>query len=114
VARYGWIVYALSAPAAAVSLLLLRGGKPWLLWLAGFLYLVWAIFGYWVEFVRGIKWRNPARWPILVPYLSLYLATTMFYWWPLGLLWRPLWYVYLVLFVISTVLNAASHKGPQE
>jgi len=37
----------------------------------------------------------------------------MFYWWPLGLLWRPLWYVQAVLFVISTVLNAASHRGSQ-
>jgi hypothetical protein len=113
VQRYGWIVYALSVPAGAASFLLLRGGKPWLLWLGGLLYLVWAVFGYWVEFVRGIEWRNARRWEILIPYLGLYLATSMFYWWPLGLVWRPLWYVHAVLFLISTVLNAASHRGPQ-
>jgi hypothetical protein len=112
VQRHGWIVYALGAPAAVIGFLLLRGGKPWWLWLGGFLYLVWAIFGYAVEYVRGIEWRNPTRWEILVPYVCLYLATSMFYWWPVGLLWRPLWYVQALLFVISTVLNAASHKGP--
>lgn len=111
-ARYGWLVYALSIPAAVVSLLLLWGGKPWTLWLGGFLYLVWAAFGYVVEFVREIRWRNPPRWPILGPYVALYLATNMFYWWPLGLLYRPLWYYSALLFVVSTVLNATSHKGP--
>ena len=40
---YGWIVYALGVPAAAVSILLLLGGKTWSLWLGGFLYLVWGI-----------------------------------------------------------------------
>lgn len=111
VMRYGWLAYALSVPAAAVSVILLRGGKPWTLWLGGFLYLVWAVFGYAVEYIRGIRWRNPSRWPILVPYMTLYLATIMFYWWPLGLIYRPLWYLYAVLFVVSSVLNLASHKG---
>ncbi len=112
--RYGPIVYALSIPAAVVSLALLLGGKTWSLWLGGFLYLVWAIYGYTVEYVKGIRWRNPARWPILGPYVLLYLATVMFYWWPLALISRPLWYVYAVLFVVSTTLNLASHSGPEE
>jgi hypothetical protein len=111
--RYGWLLYALSAPAVIVSVLLLLGGKTWSLWLGGFLYLVWAIFGYTVEYVRGIRWRNPIHWPVFGPYVTLYLATIMFYWWPLGLLSRPLWYVYALLFVASTVLNVASHRGPQ-
>lgn len=112
--RYGWIVYVLSVPAAMVSVLLLLGNKSVWLWLGGFIYLIWAIFGYTVEFVKEIQWRNPIRWPILGPYLFLYLSTNMLYWWPVGLISRPLWYVYAVLFIISTVLNATSHKGPQE
>jgi hypothetical protein len=113
VQRYGWIVYVLAVPAAVISMVLLRAGKPWLLWLGGFLYLGWGVFGYVVEFALGIEWRNAKRWTILIPYLTLYLATSMFYWWPLGLLWRPLWYVQAIFFGISTALNAASHKGPQ-
>lgn len=113
VMRYGWIVYALSLPAAAVSVILLLGGKAWSFWLGGFLYLVWAVFGYVVEFVRRIEWRNSRRWSILIPYLLLYLSTVMFYWWPLGLLSRPLWYVSAILFVISTFLNFTSHKGAE-
>ena len=95
--RYGWIVYALSVPAAAVSVLLLLGGKTWSLWLGGFIYLIWAVYGYTVG-----------------PYVLLYLATVMFYWWPLGLISRPLWVVVAVLFILSTTLNVTSHKGLQD
>lgn len=108
--RYGPIVYTLSVPAVAVSILLLLGGETWSLWLSGFIYLVWAIYGYTVEYVKKIEWRNPICWPIFGPYVFLYLATVMFYWWPLGLVSKPLWYVYAVLFIVSTTLNVTSHK----
>ncbi len=110
--RYGPIVYALSIPAVVVSAVLLAGGKPWGLWLGGFLYLVWALFGYMVEYARRIEWRSPIRPGVFVPYVLLYLATVMFYWFPLALVAKGLWYVYAALFVISTVLNVTSHKGP--
>lgn len=109
--RYGWVVYALSVSAVVVSILLLLGGKTWSLWIGGFIYLIWGIYGYTVEYAKGIQWRNPIHWPIFGPYVFLYLATIMFYWWPLGLVSRPLWYVYAVLFIVSTTLNVTSHKG---
>ncbi len=111
--RYGPIVYALSVPAALVSVVLLLGGRAWWLWLGGFLYLAWAAFGYAVEYVRRIEWRSPIRWPIFGPYITLYLATVMFYWWPLAQVSRPLWYVGAALFLVSTALNVTSHHGPQ-
>ena len=107
--RYGWWVYALCLPGLLVSILLLFGGKPCSFWLGGFLFLVYAVFGYWVDYIKGIQWRSPPRFSVLVPYLSLYLATVMFYWWPLGLLSRTLWIIYGILFVIATVLNIRSH-----
>jgi hypothetical protein len=109
--RYGPVVYALGIPAAAISLLLLLGGKTWSLWLGGFFCLVWGSFGYWVEYVKKIQWRDPPYWRIFGPYIFLYLTTIMFYWWPLALISRLLWFVYSVLFVISTFLNATSHKS---
>jgi hypothetical protein len=51
------------------------------------------------------------RWQFLGPYLLLYLGTVMFYWFPLALIWKPLWYAYAVLFIISTYLNVTSHKS---
>jgi hypothetical protein len=111
--RYGPVVYALSVPAAAASVLILLGGKTWAFWLGGFFYLTWAIYGYTVEYRKRLEWRNPMRWSIGGLYVSLYLATVMFYWWPLALLYKPLWYVYAVLFTASTILNVTSHKGPQ-
>jgi len=109
--HYGWIVYALSVLASGVSIFLLLGGKTWSLWLGGFLYLIWAIYGFTVEYVKRIQWRNPIRWPIFGPYVFLYLATVMFYWWPLALVRKLLWVAYAVLFIVSTILNVASHKG---
>ena len=107
--RYGWLVYALSIPSALVSLLLLAGGKSWSFWLGGFLFMVYAAFGYQVDYVKKIQWRKPLVPRIMFPYITLYLVTVMFYWWPLGILSRPLWLAYALLFVISTLLNITSH-----
>lgn len=112
--RWGWVVYALSIPAAGVSILLIREGIWWAYWAGGFLYLAWATFGYMVEYVLDIQWRSPVRWPILVPYVTLYLGACMFYWWPVGLLSRRLWFVLGALFVASSALNIASHRQPAE
>jgi len=107
--QYGWIVYALSVPAAVVSLILLLRGKPWSLWLGGFLYLGWAIYGFTIEYIKGAQWRSPIYWLYFGPYLLLYLSTVMFYWWPLAIVKKRLWYIYAALFIISTVLNLISH-----
>jgi hypothetical protein len=51
-------------------------------------------------------------WSVLVPYVVLYLVAQVSYWWPLGRLGRfarPLWFSYLILFALSTILNLASH-----
>ena len=107
---YGAIVYGLSIPAFIVSIVLLLGNLNWDFWLGGFIYLVWAIFGYVVEYGKKIEWRSPIRWPIFGPYITLYLGTVMFYWWPLANINKSLWYVAAILFVIGTILNVTSHK----
>ena len=107
--KFGWIVYALCIPAVVISMVLLLGGKSWSFWLAGFIFLFFAAYGYWVDYVKKIQWRKPLRFSIMFPYVFLYLGTVMFYWWPLGLLSRPLWFAYAVLFVIGTILNITSH-----
>ena len=108
--RYGRIVYALSIPAATVSAVLLLRGAPWSLWLGGLLYLAWAAYAYTVDYFHAIHWRAPFRWQVGIPYVVLYLATVMFYWWPLGEIHRALWYAQAALFVLSTVLNVTSHR----
>jgi hypothetical protein len=109
--RYGPIVYALSIPAVLLSIALLLDGKPWALWLGGILYFAWAAFGFTVEYLQKIEWRNAKYLPVLIPYVGLHLATVMFYWFPLGLIYKPLWYGYSVLFVVSTILNVLSHRA---
>ena len=107
--KYGWLVYALAIPAVIISLILLQAGKPWYFWIGGFLFVLFAAYGYWVDYIKQIPWRSPLRLEILFPYITLYLATVMFYWWPLARLDRRLWAVYTILFVIATVLNIRSH-----
>jgi len=108
--EYGWIVYTLGLVAAVVSIQQILRGESWSFWLGGFLYLVWAVFGFLVEYQFNISWRTPINWPIFLPFIGLYLATVMFYWWPLGIINKNLWYVYTVLFVIGTWLNVTSHN----
>ena len=107
--KFGWIVYALCIPAVIISIILMRGVKSWSFWLGGFLFLIYAAFGFWVDYVAQIQFRNPLRISIVIPYVFLYLATVMFYWWPLGRLSRQYWFAYAILFVISTILNITSH-----
>lgn len=107
--KYGWIVYALCIPGAIISLMIMKGGKDWTFWLGGFLFVLYAGFGFWIDYVAKIQFRNPLQVTVLIPYILLYLATVMFYWWPLIRLSRPLWSVYAVLFVIATILNITSH-----
>jgi hypothetical protein len=107
---YGWLTYTLAIPAVIVSLILFVAGKDWTLWIGGLLCAIWAWFGFSVEYVRHIKWRNPIVKSIFFPFITLYLATIMFYWFPVGALSRPLWYGYAILFIISTVLNVLSHQ----
>jgi hypothetical protein len=107
--QWGWIVYALAVPAVIVSLVLFMGSKPWYLWLAGFLYAAWAVFGYIVDIARPVPWRSPIFFPVFIPYVLLYLSSLMFYWWPLGNIQRPVWFIYAVLLLVSTILNIASH-----
>ena len=46
----GWFFYLLSIPAVIVSVIMLRNGKEFSFWIGGFIFLVWAIFGYVIEF----------------------------------------------------------------
>lgn len=108
--QYGWVFYLLCIPAVIVSVLMLRAGKDWSFWIGGFIFLVWAIFGLLIEYGLGLhQWRNPIIWSVLVPYVVLYLGTIMFYWFPVGILSRPLWYIYGVLFALGTYFNITSH-----
>lgn len=108
--EWGWLFYALSLPAVAISVVVLAAKKPWPLWLGGFLFLIWAALGFTVEYVlKNTSWRQPIQWPIFGPYVFLYLATVMFYWFPVASVSRPSWYILAVMFLISTALNITSH-----
>ena len=107
--QFGWIVFTLGIPAAILSVVLLIRGKPWYMWLAGFLFAAWAVFGYIVDIAQPVEWRSPILWPVFIPYVMLYLSGLVLYWWSVGFIGRSFWFAYAVLFVISTILNISSH-----
>lgn len=107
--KAGWIVYALGVPAVIVSLVLIRARRAWYLWAAGILFASWAVFGASVDLIRPVEWRSPILWPVFLPYVTLYMAGLMFYWWPLARIHRPSWFLYTALYILSTVLNLSSH-----
>jgi hypothetical protein len=109
--HYGWIVYAAVIPAGVISLFLLMSGASWYFYLGGFTYLLWASYGYYIEYIRDIHWRSPVQWTVFIPYITLYLTSAVFFWWPAALIYKPLWYVYGALFLVSTILNVISHRG---
>jgi hypothetical protein len=107
--KYGWLVYALCIPAVIISVILIRGGKSWHYWSGGFLFLLYAIFGIYVDYIAQIQFRNPFLPAVGIPYVILYLVTVMFYWWPLWPLSRLLWGAYTILYILATGLNIRSH-----
>jgi hypothetical protein len=109
--QYGWMVYSLSIVGLLVSIYQLSQGKNWIFWVGGIIFPIWATLGFGVEYVFDISWRTPINWRIFIPYVLLYLATIMFYWWPLGEINKVFWYVYAILFAISTLLNITSHTS---
>jgi hypothetical protein len=109
--RFGWVAYAFGALGAAAGAWLIADGAPWQLVAGPLLYAAWAAFGAWADLLRRVEWRQPIRWSVFGPYLTLYLAAQMFLWWPLWNYWRQGWGLYLVLFLANTVLNMAGHLG---
>lgn len=107
--KFGWLVYALWVPSVVISIILMRAGKSWHFWAGGFLFLLYAIFGYYIDYIGHIQFRNPFNASVGIPYVFLYLVTVMFYWWPLWPMSRLLWGGYTVLYIIAMILNIRSH-----
>ncbi len=53
-----------------------------------------------------------AQSPPLVPFCSvclLYLAVSIFYWFPMVCIAKPLWFAYAILFILITIFNLNSY-----
>jgi hypothetical protein len=112
--KWGWIVYALGVPSLGLSLWFFAAGQPWYHGLAYVLFTAWAAFGATVDIIRPVEWRSPIRASVFVPYLILYIATQFAFWIPLWFISTAYWFVYAVLYTLSTILNTASHIGKRE
>ena len=108
---WGWIVYASGLVALALGFLFLAEAQAWYYWLACFLFAVWTLFGYVVDILRPVNWRNPILWQIFIPYLALYISAQLAFWIPLWSIWPGYWIIYIVLYSVNTVLNISTHPN---
>jgi hypothetical protein len=109
--KYGWIIYALGLVAVLLAIVFAVGRQPGYAILAALIYAVWAGFGFYVDTYRQLVWRNPPRWPVLVPYVLLFIASQFAFWIPLWYVGLGYWRAYAVFYVVNTALNLYSHRG---
>jgi hypothetical protein len=112
--KLGWLVYGMGLPASVLGVLFLVNDQPWYYWTATLLFTVWAAFGYMVDVVLRVKWRNPPRWPIFIPYVVLFVSSLLAFWVPLWFIRPVLWIIYALLYAAHTALNMYSHFKPRK
>lgn len=109
VERYGWFVYALGVPAGLLAGWYIGRSLPWYFFLGLLVFVIWAIYGYWADIYSRLSWRRPVLWRVLIPYIALYLIWQFALWIPLWYIGLVFWWIYTVLYAVSTILNIISH-----
>jgi hypothetical protein len=104
-AAYSWR----GVPATLLGLWYLTTPYSWWLATGPLVFAAWTAFGYTVDLYRPINWRNPPRWPILIPYIALLWIGLFGLWMPLWRLGLVFWLAFGVMLAIHTALNIASH-----
>jgi hypothetical protein len=112
--KYGWIVYAAGLIAFLLGILFWVNKQAWYFWLAFALFTTWALFGYIIDILRPVNWREPIRWQIFIPYVILYISAQFAFWIPLWFIGLKYWIIYAVLYTISTALNISTHFRPKK
>jgi hypothetical protein len=112
--KYGWIVYAAGLIAFLLGILFWVNKQAWYFWLAFALFTTWALFGYIIDILRPVNWREPIRWQIFIPYVILYIFAQFAFWIPLWFIGLEYWIIYAVLYTISTALNISTHFRPKK
>lgn len=107
----GRLVYLMGAVAVVLALAFGVDGQPWYLVIAFVLYAIWSGLGAMVDLVRPVRWREPPRWSIVIPYAALLMAALVAMWVPLWWVDRALWVAFGILYAAHTTLNVLSHRA---
>ena len=65
--KWGWRAYSAGLFALLLGILFWVGGPTWYFGLVYALFTIWAAFGYIIEILLPIDWREPIRWQIFIP-----------------------------------------------
>ncbi len=96
----GRVIMALAVPAAVALVALARSRAGWFQWMGAAVFLVFVALMVYVEYVRPVEFRSPARYGILVLYLVLFFGGILLMGLPMFRMHRGLWLVT----VVTTVL----------
>ncbi len=108
----GYVIIALSIPAAVALAAFLRAKTDWRQWIGLVVFIAFVILMVCIEYLWPVEFRSPVRVEILVPYLLLFFGSILLMGLPMFRLNRGLWLVTVattILLLISMIV--AMRKG---
>jgi len=110
--KLGYVMIALSLPAAAALIAFIRAGAGWLQWTGLLVYLAFILLMVMVDYLRPVEFRAPVRYTILVPYLVLFFGSILLMGLPMYNLNQLLWLVTAASSIFLLIsMGIAMRKG---
>lgn len=108
----GYVMIALSIPAAAALVAFIRAKASWLHWTGPAAYLAFLVLLLAVDYVWPVEFRSPRRLDILVPFLLLFFGAILLMGLPMYRLDHRLWLVTVATSIFLLVsMGVAMRKG---
>ena len=89
----GYVIAALALPSIVAFIAFVRKGTGWLHWVGPAVFLVFIALMIAVDYAWPVEFRDPRRYGILVPYLTLFFGSILLMGAPMFYLNRQLWLV---------------------
>jgi len=98
----------MGVPSLLVGVVFLAAGWPRLA-IGPLMFAAWAALGYEIDLRRPVSWRDPPRWSIIMPYVTLMWIGIFGLWMPLRDVNMAYWALCGALLVVHTILNTIGH-----
>ena len=83
----GTLTISMGIPTGIIAVINLLNGRDWWLWVYPFLFVVFCLFTYIVDYALKIEFRKPRNLKILVPFLLIFYISIILMWgvtWSIG------------------------------
>lgn len=107
--RFSWVVYGMGVPAVLLGALFIIDGDEARWWIGPMAFAAWTLFGAVIDHGLRIRWRDPARWPVLAAYVALFAAAQVALWVPLWFVHPAVWATFGALLLVILVLGVRTN-----